>query len=202
MINQMSISRHERNKARTRKAIISMAQECFGALGVDGVTMNEVADRAEVSRATLFKYFSSKSDLVEAVASQMDDDFFRGIWHFSNQSSCPSERLRLVFENFGLEMEKASDSHKNFVGFLVRGWNYSSQFPRMERFRAQFREMLDCGSLSGSGSLDFVTDVTVSIFLGLLHNWRAYKNYPLRERLLAAADEIEAMIARHRDVTG
>lgn len=54
----------ERNRARTHARIRREAQAAFAARGFDAVTVEEVAEAAEVSRSTLFRYFPTKEDLV------------------------------------------------------------------------------------------------------------------------------------------
>lgn len=56
--------RRERKKAQTRKALADAALELFLDRGYDQVGVRKVADAADVSVTTLFKYFPSKESLV------------------------------------------------------------------------------------------------------------------------------------------
>jgi AcrR family transcriptional regulator len=56
--------RRERKKAQTRKALADAALDLFLDRGYDQVGLREVADAADVSVTTLFKYFPSKESLV------------------------------------------------------------------------------------------------------------------------------------------
>jgi AcrR family transcriptional regulator len=47
----------------TRQAILDASEELFAERGYDGVTVAQIADAANVSVKTLFKYFGSKDDL-------------------------------------------------------------------------------------------------------------------------------------------
>jgi AcrR family transcriptional regulator len=64
------LGRRERKKAQTRKALADAALELFSARGYDQVSVKEVADAADVSVTTLFKYFPSK----EALVFDLDSD--------------------------------------------------------------------------------------------------------------------------------
>jgi AcrR family transcriptional regulator len=53
-----------RKKARTRLAIEDAALELFAAKGYEATSVDEIAERAEVSTTTLFRYFPSKAEVI------------------------------------------------------------------------------------------------------------------------------------------
>ncbi|MEO3806864.1 TetR family transcriptional regulator [Nonomuraea sp. B1E8] len=54
----------ERKKARTREAILREAFRLFRERGYNATTIDQIAEAAEVSPATFFRYFPTKEDLV------------------------------------------------------------------------------------------------------------------------------------------
>jgi len=54
----------ERNKQRVAQRIILAASELFKTRGYHSTTMDDIAEKAEISRATLFNYFLSKEALL------------------------------------------------------------------------------------------------------------------------------------------
>lgn len=62
----------ERKKAQTRTMIAETAKRMFGERGFDAVTVADIADAANVSVKTLFKYFKTKEDMLFN-----DEDGFR-----------------------------------------------------------------------------------------------------------------------------
>lgn len=59
-----SASIRQVKRQRTERRISRCAQQLTEERGLDGFTMDELAERAEVSRRTLFNYFPSKLDAV------------------------------------------------------------------------------------------------------------------------------------------
>lgn len=53
----------ERKRRRTHQAISDAAVTLFLAKGFDAVSVSEIAEAAEVSRPTLFRYFPTKEDM-------------------------------------------------------------------------------------------------------------------------------------------
>jgi len=54
----------ERKKRRTRETIVAVATRLFVEQGFDATTTAQIADAAEVSSSTFFKYFPTKADVV------------------------------------------------------------------------------------------------------------------------------------------
>jgi AcrR family transcriptional regulator len=54
---------HDRRRQRIIDRIKQSALELFANNGADHVSMDEIADRADVSKVTIYKYFQSKEDL-------------------------------------------------------------------------------------------------------------------------------------------
>lgn len=67
----------ERKKARTRAAIQQEALRLFREQGYEATTMEQIAEAAEVSQSTVFRYFSTKEELV---VTDEQDAFFINSW--------------------------------------------------------------------------------------------------------------------------
>ncbi|MEU6643136.1 TetR family transcriptional regulator [Saccharomonospora sp. NPDC046836] len=59
-----AIPLRERKQQRAREAIVQAAHELFAERGFDRVTVADIAARAEVGRATFFRYFGDKQEVV------------------------------------------------------------------------------------------------------------------------------------------
>lgn len=190
------VPRRERARARIHESILEAARAGIGRGGINGITMNEIAEEADVSRATLFKYFGSKNEIVSAVAEEMQKSFFRMIDRCIAQTDDPGERVRLVFTKTAAELENSIEVSKQFVAISFLAVNSPTVPPTVERFGAAFRQILSTKELAHSPHLDLITDFTAGIFVGILHRWLTVDPYPLWQRMNEAADEIAEMIAR------
>lgn len=63
----------ERKKEQKRERLTQAAFDLFTERGFDDVTVEEIAERAEVSKSTLFRYFDTKEDLL-LVGARMHRD--------------------------------------------------------------------------------------------------------------------------------
>lgn len=60
--------RKEKERELRRKDIIDAAEKLFFSKGYDNVSMNEIAQEAEMARATIYQYFKNKNDIYAAIA--------------------------------------------------------------------------------------------------------------------------------------
>lgn len=64
MVDDVSLI--ERKQRRARQRIIEAADELFASRGFDGVSVSDIAERAEVGRTSFFRYFGDKQEVVFA----------------------------------------------------------------------------------------------------------------------------------------
>ncbi len=70
-------SRRAKRKLERREAIVDAAARVFQDKGTNAATMDDVAEAAEVSKGTLYLYFSSKDDLFVALTHRPLDAVLR-----------------------------------------------------------------------------------------------------------------------------
>jgi AcrR family transcriptional regulator len=63
----------ERKRRQARQRIIQAAEELFLERGFDGVSVGDIAERAEVGRTTFFRYFGDKQEVVFAEEQELLD---------------------------------------------------------------------------------------------------------------------------------
>ncbi|CAH0149952.1 hypothetical protein SRABI76_00766 [Microbacterium oxydans] len=64
MSTEVSVGRRERNKQQKLERITAAASELFAEHGIDDVTTQQIAERADVGTGTLFLYAKTKGELL------------------------------------------------------------------------------------------------------------------------------------------
>ena len=68
---RMPIGRRERPKQDKQERIMTAARELFAERGVSGVTTQRIADRADVAIGSLYRYASTKAELLIMVQKNL-----------------------------------------------------------------------------------------------------------------------------------
>jgi AcrR family transcriptional regulator len=63
-----------------RNRILEAAVECLSAVGFDGTTLSAVAERAGVSRPTVYRHFGSRERLVSEALLQLSGRIVERVW--------------------------------------------------------------------------------------------------------------------------
>ncbi|MCC6920357.1 MAG: TetR/AcrR family transcriptional regulator [Alphaproteobacteria bacterium] len=63
-----ALPRTQRRTERNRAAILSAAEALFGARGVEAVSIDEIADAADLAKGTLYNHFADKDALAAEIA--------------------------------------------------------------------------------------------------------------------------------------
>ena len=86
-------SRRARAAERKRQSILAAALALFSTDGVDGTSLDRVAERADVSKTNLIYYFPTKDALYEAVLTSVLDDWLDPLAELSADDP-PEQALR------------------------------------------------------------------------------------------------------------
>lgn len=70
-----TLPRRERERLRQREELLSAARDLFAEKGYHNVSMHEIAQKAEFSVGTLYKFFKDKEDLYKALIRSRAEKF-------------------------------------------------------------------------------------------------------------------------------
>jgi AcrR family transcriptional regulator len=83
-----------------RERILTAAYELFSRRGIRAVGTDEVIERASVARATLYRHFATKDDLVLAVLQRREELWTHGLIEEQSRQrgDTPEEQLLAIFD--------------------------------------------------------------------------------------------------------
>ena len=94
VLSNTSESRRERRARETRRKILTAALELFAERGIDDVTVEEIADRADVARGTVFNHFATKESLCHAMGELQIDALQEAIAEGRITGPLASDKIR------------------------------------------------------------------------------------------------------------
>ena len=101
-----TLTRGYKKKARTRQQLLDAALRIYARAGVGGLALNTLAEEAGVSNGTVYNYFRTREEVLEAVGLELAVQLSQQILVFSEAVSSGAERLCIAVRTF---MGKALD---------------------------------------------------------------------------------------------
>jgi TetR/AcrR family transcriptional regulator, repressor of fatR-cypB operon len=85
---ESTLSRRDRERRRRRQDMLDAAKAVFAEKGYSNATVDEIAQRAEYGKGTLYNYFEGgKEDLLFAIFDELYDD----VYHLTAQAFLPEK---------------------------------------------------------------------------------------------------------------
>jgi AcrR family transcriptional regulator len=108
-------------RADARQRILDVAYELFTRRGVRAVGVDEVINRSGVAKATLYRHFPSKDDLVLAVLELRHQRWTVGLVlaEATSRGATPQERLLAVFDVFDEWFRREDFEACSFINTLL-----------------------------------------------------------------------------------
>ena len=139
---ERELHRQEEN----RRFILQAAEKVFVQKGYRFATVDDIADEAQFSKATLYRYFKSKSDIFSEIIYSSFEESFEGI--------------RLI----QMKSLSAEDKMRELIGFIVSTYHKKKNLSRilfMEK--AAMKKLLKTDSGSHVAHPDFHPDISPEI---------------------------------------
>lgn len=134
--------RKEREKEQRRQEIIAAAEKVFFKQGVDNATMDDVAEQAELSKATLYLYFSSKEEIYAAIYLKGQETLFKMIDKATDKISDTREKIAAYISTVISFQKKYPDYFEAFFYFLTKEVNISEESCYVQQHRKSGQEFL------------------------------------------------------------
>ena len=144
----MADTQRQRLEAR-EEAILIAATTLFGESGVDGARMAEIAKRAAVAEGTIYLYYKTKLDLLEAVV----DRFWRELTAGARQAITPNETVSTQLRELATyHLTSLIDDFKIVdITSRARQWHSkpSRELPQIREYVRVFDDIIQRGINSG-----------------------------------------------------
>ena len=84
---------YARKRAKTRGLLLAAARRVMAQKGVDAATITDIAAEADVAPGTFYNYFSTREEVLEAVATELVEEFARVMAAIERTVEDPAQRL-------------------------------------------------------------------------------------------------------------
>ncbi len=194
-------SLRDRKKEASRKRIIHTAEELFAAKGIDATTMDEIAALADVSVATVYNYFGTKTALILA---GVEDDTDRMIDEGASVLAAPGLDAHVAVKRlFGIYIEHLTAWDRHLLGevmvamFRPGGDQLASGLAQTdERLIGQLVELLEHYRFSGALQADVSSEeAALLLFSAMAAQLFSYLSLDGQ-----TARELNAQVARQVDL--
>lgn len=181
--------RVQRKRSKRIREIVQTAAELFGERGYDAVSVDDVADRLDVTKGSLYYYFSSKDELGTAAIETLGSEWTARLEELARNHEGPStSTLRaLLHEHITIAVNDYPAALRLFLS--PHAWP-EAQSTRIKELRRRhdrvFRTVIEHGVATGE-----FTITSISTVLQCMHP--AMAQAPTWSSHLAQADRAAAI---------
>jgi TetR/AcrR family transcriptional regulator, cholesterol catabolism regulator len=199
VVSPTRTGRRERKKLETRERIFESGVVLFASHGYDSTTMEQIGDRADVSRATVFNYFARKEDIVFEWFGRLRAEFAESLADDEHTVDSTS-RLRRAFRVLA-DLYEADPATGRA---MVRAWQRAGGPLLADQSEAlQFvADTVHAGQRAGDIPRDVDPDraalILFDAYLGVLYRWVLDETdqLDLGEQLTATLDMLLPAVTR------
>jgi AcrR family transcriptional regulator len=181
--------RIERKRGKRIQQILATAAALFGERGYDAVSLEDVADRLDVTKGSLYYYFASKDELVTAAIETLGNEWTARLEGLpAGQSGTPADRLHaLVREHIGIAVREYPAALRLFLA--PQDWPAAQQ-ARIKELRRRhdsvFRAVVEEGVSNGDFTVTAVDPVLQCMHAAMSQTpaWCAHLAGRARERAI------------------
>jgi AcrR family transcriptional regulator len=185
---QPQLVRKERERLAKRRDIMHAARQVFAMRGYENATLDEIAEKAEFAKGTLYNYFDGKETLFrEIVESALND-----VANLAGETMTAGGALREQFHSFALRMMEYYKANEDLLRILTRELNrmqLERELAHMAEHSRHIASVLASALRKEIRKRKVVEEDPVelaNIFIGMVHNRVMRRS--LEKRDLAALD--------------
>ena len=143
VLNHKNLTRSERRRLRTREDLLSAIRNLTAEHGVEGVTIRNIADEADIAVGGFYSYFDSKEALLNEAASEILFNMGEVIDAANAHLENPADVIATAFST----SNRLTSADPILGWFLVRITDHSSEWTAslMERLVRDVARGVDLG---------------------------------------------------------
>lgn len=158
--------RIDRRVMKTKRAIHKAFLELYGEKDFEHITINDIADRAEVNRGTVYHHYLDKFDLLDQIIhghlSKLAE--YCTLHEDESEQTLPAGELKPVFDYF--------EANYPFFSTLLANRSSSMFRERLTEFvSAQLRKKLAAGDRPSDIDQELNAQFMASSFVGIVEWW-------------------------------
>jgi len=154
-----------------RDKILEKSNELFLNLGFKSVTMDEIASALGISKKTLYKYFSNKTALIDAVTGHMFEAICCSIDAICDQKLNPIDELfhikRVVMEHLKDEKSSPLFQLQKYYPGIYASLKQKQFLIMQETIQENLKRGVQSGVFISSIDVDFISRIYFSGVLGI-----------------------------------
>jgi AcrR family transcriptional regulator len=135
----------------TRDRILAEAERLFRHYGYSKTTIADISDACEMSSANIYRFFPSKSALIEAICSRVISDLEKRLFAILRKPAPASERLTLLIQEIhNHTLENLLDHRKVHEMVLVAlNEQWATIRAHVDRITSYIAELIEQGIAAG-----------------------------------------------------
>jgi len=168
----MAISRREANKIKCRHDILKASRRLFKDKGYDDTMIDDVADAAGISKATLYNYFPNKESLLSGTLDDQIATMRRRIGDMDGDNSY--EKLKQLLEFLVVDSVPAIDVSRRVM--YLNACEASPMYGKVNEAKEILKVLVDQAKEEGVFREDIysieIVELLMSIYLNSQFQWK------------------------------
>jgi TetR/AcrR family transcriptional regulator, cholesterol catabolism regulator len=189
-----TLGRRERHKLATRQRLYEAAMTLFAEKGYDGTSIDDIAERADVARATIFNYFKRKDEFLDAWTDERRQSMSATATRESSGRVSAQEQLREAMRGLAAVNERDRSVNLTLVLAWVRAGRPVDEEPYTAyAFADIVAEGVAHGEIRPGTDAELVGFLLRDVYLGTLYRWvskQGDSSFSLADGLLAALEVV------------
>lgn len=132
-----NLPRKERERLVKRQEILKAAREVFAQKGLHAATLDEIAEKAEFAKGTLYGYFQNKDDLFATMLEEEIINFEKSLEQVSREDLPATAKVEKVIKTMLLIFEQNVD----FLQLLSKERPGMASIPTADNMMTHFRNL-------------------------------------------------------------